>query len=309
MSISSEPSAPPVVRLAHLSDLHIAAGESEWRPGDWFNKRLTGWLHWHWLGRGKSFGLAGKVLQTLASELRRRRPDHVVFSGDATALGFPQEFARAAEILGVGRKDALSGLAVPGNHDYYTRGTAASGLFERCFASWQTGTRVDGQVYPFAQAVGPVWLVAINSCTGNIWPWDAAGSVGAEQLGRLAALFQRLDERPRILVTHYPVTLAGGEPENRHHGLRDLADLLAVARAGRVCLWLHGHRHTAYHLLSSKLAPFPVVCAGTATQERRWSYGDYTIAGRHLHAVRRVYSPGEDRFEDRETFDLELYAG
>ena len=133
--------------------------------------------------------------------------------------------------------------------------------------------------------------------------------MGKEQLGRLATLLKRLDPGPRILVTHYPVTLASGEPEKGHRSLRDLEDLLRVARAGGVCLWLHGHRHGAYHMLSSKLAPFPVVCAGTATQRGRWSYGDYTIAGSRLHAVRRVYSPSIEQFEDMETFDLDLCAG
>ena len=36
---------------------------------------------------------------------------------------------------------------------------AATGLFERYFAAWQTGERVDGAPYPFAQRVGPLWLV------------------------------------------------------------------------------------------------------------------------------------------------------
>src|SRR6266446_4347838 len=304
MSTSSTPAATPTVRLAHLSDLHIASPEAEWQLSDWFNKRLTGWHNLRWLGRGKEFALAEKVLETLAAELRERRPDHVVFSGDATALGFAAELSRAAQILGVSRQpDALSGIAVPGNHDYYTRGAAASGLFERTFAPWQAGERVDGAIYPFAQRVGPFWLVGVNSCTGNVWPWDAGGSVGREQLGRLVTLLKRLDRSPRILVTHYPVALASGEPEKHHRRLRDLSELLAVAREGGICLWLHGHRHGAYHLLSSKLAPFPVVCAGTATQKGRWSYGDYTITGQRLHAVRRIYSPAKGQFEDHETFD------
>ena len=76
------------------------------------------------------------------ADLHRHPPDRVVFSGDATALGFEAEFVRAAALLGVAGPDRLSGLAVPGNHDYYTPGVEASGLFERYFAPWQTGERV-----------------------------------------------------------------------------------------------------------------------------------------------------------------------
>ena len=37
-----------------------------------------------------------------------------------------------------------------------------------------------------------------------------------------------------------------------------------------------------------------------------WSYGDYTIEDRQFHAVRRVYSPERNAFQEAETFDLEL---
>ena len=40
--------------------------------------------------------------------------EHILFSGDATALGFESEMRLAAELLEVDRRP---GLAVPGNHD------------------------------------------------------------------------------------------------------------------------------------------------------------------------------------------------
>jgi 3',5'-cyclic AMP phosphodiesterase CpdA len=294
------------VRLAHFSDIHVTTEPLGWSRADWFNKRGPGWFNLKWLGRKHRFHDADRVLAALADELRRRRPDHVIFSGDATALGFEQELAHAARLLGVLGPDALPGMAVPGNHDYYTRGVAASGLFERYFAPWQKGERVDSAVYPFAQRVGHVWLVGVNSSTGNRWFWDAAGSVGRDQLARLAVLLERLSPGPRILVTHYPVCLASGAPERRHHGLRDLAEVVAVAARGGICLWLHGHRHGAYHHCSRDSAPFPVICAGSATQSGRWSYGEYTIEGNDFQALQRVFCPGQGSFQDSETFDLQL---
>jgi 3',5'-cyclic AMP phosphodiesterase CpdA len=301
-------SSTAAVRLAHFSDVHVTAEQLGWRRADWFNKRGPGWLNLKWLGREHRFRNADHVLAALADELRRRRPDHVIFSGDATALGFEEELAHATAFLGVSGPDALPGMAVPGNHDYYTRGVAASGLFERYFAPWQNGERVNGAVYPFAQRVGHVWLVAVNSSTGNRWFWDAAGSVGREQRTRLATLLERLGPGPRILVTHYPVCLASGAPERRYHGLRDLRELVAVAVHGGICLWLHGHRHGAYHHGNCDVAPFPIVCAGSATQTGLWSYGEYTIEGNNFHAVRRVFSPAQNSFLDGETFDLCLHC-
>jgi 3',5'-cyclic AMP phosphodiesterase CpdA len=246
------------------------------------------------------------VLAALRADLRQRHIDHIVFSGDATALGFEEEMARAAELLGLGQPDALPGLAVPGNHDYCTRAAMHGGHFERHFAPWQRGERIDEAVYPFAQRVGPAWLVAVCSARANAWPTDASGAVGSEQLCRLETLLARLEGGPRILVTHYPVFDAGGTPERRGHGLRDLTDVLAVARRGGVSLWLHGHLHHDYHHLPTELAPFPILCAGSATQRKRWSYGECTLDGRRLHVLRRVYDADKECFVDRETFELEL---
>ena len=295
-----------MIRLAHFSDVHDTARPLGWDRGDWFTKRFPGWVNFRWMGRRYRFRRADDVLAALVAELYRLQPDRVIFSGDATALGFEPEFAHAAALLRLSDPDRLPGLAVPGNHDYYTPAVAASGLFEHYFAPWQTGERIDGFVYPFAQRVGPVWLVAVNSCTGNRWFWDAGGSVDEPQLRRLGKLLERLEGGPRILVTHYPVCLAGGKPERRTHGLRNLKDLVGVAVRGGVCLWLHGHRHGAYFLSQPCLAPFPVICAGSATQSGLWSYNEYTVEGLRFRALQRVYLPQEGGFRDGKSFELEL---
>ncbi len=243
-----------MVRLAHLSDIHITAPELEWTRTDWFNKRLAAWMNFRLLGRGLRFRHANHVLARLVEAIRERHIDHVVFSGDATALGFPAEFKRAAQILQV---DSIPGMAVPGNHDYCTVPAAAAGCFERNFGPWQRGVRVDEQTYPFVQRVNGVWLVGVNTATGNRLAWDASGAAGSEQRQRLAQLLAELDPGPRILVTHYPVCLASGKPERATHGLRDLAELIEVAARGGVILWLHGHRHGAYHFRRPLCASLP----------------------------------------------------
>ena len=117
---------------------------------------------------------------------------------------------------------------------------------------------------------------------------------------------QRLSPGPRILVTHYPVCLANGKPEKPWHLLRDLDDLVSVARNGCVRLWLHGHRHNAYILRDSALVPFPIICAGSLTQTGHWSYGALTIENLQLHGVLREFNPGIGSFIDKESFDLNL---
>ena len=249
-----------MIRLAHISDIHVTAAHCRWSVHDWYNKRLSSWLNLRFLGRGSRFPHNGAILAGLRVELREQHIDHVIFSGDATALGFAEETARAAELLGVGAVDALPGLAVPGNHDYCTPADQRSGQFEKYFAPWQHGERVDQATYPFAQRVGTAWLIGVNSSTPNWLPMDASGGVGAEQLARLDALLTSLDAGPRILVTHYPVRLADGRRENRWHTLRDLDALVEIAKRHRVGLWLHGHRHHPYEHAANEEIPFAQIC-------------------------------------------------
>jgi 3',5'-cyclic AMP phosphodiesterase CpdA len=298
---------PAAVRLAHISDIHVTCRPLGWRSEDWLNKRMAAWLNLRVLGRAFRFRRADQVMTALTAELRQRRPDHVVFCGDATALGFEAELAHAAGLLGLRDGAALPGIAVPGNHDYCTPTAAESGCFEKHFAPWQTGERVDDAIYPFAQRVGSAWLVAVNTSTANRWAWDASGGIDEPQLARLGQLLARLPGSLRILVTHYPVCLKNGRPERRTHGLRDLEALVAVAKTGKICLWLHGHRHGAYHHVTTDLAPFPVICAGSATQHGLWSYGEYSIdAGRKLDGLRRVFDPGAGTFRDADSFQISL---
>jgi 3',5'-cyclic AMP phosphodiesterase CpdA len=292
------------LRLAHFSDVHVTVPKYEWHWRDLLTKRVTGLVNAR-LGRGRHFRQADEVLQALSSDLRQRRPDWAIFSGDASTLGFRSEMERAASLLQVGSGD-LHGLAVPGNHDYYTPRAEATGHFEATFRPWQTGERIDDTCYPFAQHVGPVWLIGVNSCTGNRWPGDATGSVGDAQLERLRRLLAGLTPGPRILVTHYPVGQADSSPEHRSRWLHDLADLLRVADEGRISLWLHGHRHDPYFLVNPELAPFPIICAGSATQADLWGYNEYLLNGLHLRATRRTFSAAQGRFEGGMTFELHL---
>lgn len=294
------------VRLAHFSDIHLTTRPLGWALHDVRTKKLSGWFHLRALGRGRQYRLAHEVARALVAEFRERRPDRIVFSGDATALGFATETAHAARWLHVGDADLPPGLAVPGNHDYYTRASVRSGAFERDFAPWQTGERVNENVYPFAQRVGPIWLVAVNSSTANLRPWDASGAVGPAQRQRLQELLKRLAPGPRVLVTHYPVCLADGQPEKRFHGLRDLDATVRIAADGGVALWLHGHRHHSYFVAQPPYAPFPVICAGSVSQLELAGYGEYTIVGQELTSRRRIFDPTTKAFRDGEMFEMRL---
>src|SRR5688572_31943132 len=106
----TEPRAGVV--LAHFSDPHLTVPALGWVLRDLASKRLTGWFHLRGLGRGKHFVHAGAVARAMVAEFRTRRPDALVFCGDATALGFRAELAHAAKSLHVGDAEMPPGIAV-----------------------------------------------------------------------------------------------------------------------------------------------------------------------------------------------------
>lgn len=294
------------VKLAHFSDIHLTARPLGWRARDAFNKRTAGWVNVKVLGRGKRFEHANDVTAALRAEFASRAFDQLVFSGDATALGFPSEMREAAARLGVTDPTQPPGIAVPGNHDLYLKRSVRDRLFEESFAPWQHGQRVRADAYPFARKVGHVWLIALNSAKPNFLFWDASGRVGAAQLQRLRELCATLDAGPRIVVSHYPLLMENHQPEPRWHRLRDWRAARDTAADCGVNLWLHGHRHRWYVLPRAANLPFSTICTGSSTQTKRWGYHDYTIDGHHLKGVRRVYDLPSGAFVDDDVFEFDL---
>jgi 3',5'-cyclic AMP phosphodiesterase CpdA len=287
-----------MLRLIHFSDIHLFQSRARWKARDLFSKRVTGYVNSRYMPRSKEFKQAAHVLHRLVEDAYSRQPDLIIFSGDATTLGVEEEFAHAAELLQVGKDSTPPALAVPGNHDYYTTSSVKQGLFERHFAPWQQGERIDDSIYPFAQTLGHLFIVGVNSCQWNRWSWDSTGRVGIDQLLRLERLLasDAARERIKIMVTHYPLALANGKPERRHRRLRDLHDLLAVAQRHGVQLWLHGHRHKAYVVPAQPDRPVAALCVGSGTMHDHWSYGEYLFQGEELTVRQYTYQPDAGRF-------------
>ena len=170
------------------------------------------------------------------------------------------------------------------------------------------GQRVGSAIYPFAQKVGHVWLIGLNSAKSNFWMWDATGKVGEKQLGRFRELCAGLGEGPRIVVSHYPILTKKRIPEPRFHRLRDWERVRETAAECGISLWLHGHRHGWYVLPAGENLPFATICAGSSTQTKKWGYHEYTIEDRKLTGLRRIFNPETSAFQDHESFELELPA-
>jgi 3',5'-cyclic AMP phosphodiesterase CpdA len=296
-----------VIRLAHFSDLHLTATPLGLTIRDYLSKRLIGWLN-HQGRRRKSFAQAETILGQFLEELKNERFDHVIFTGDATTLGLKREYQTLMQTFG--NFEVLpEGVATPGNHDYYTRRSRRSGLFEATFAKWLQGIRVGPWPYPFAKKVGNYWLVMVNSAQPNSVPWDSRGRVGKKQRSLLIELFKQLSEEPKILVTHYPLLLESGKKEHRWRRCRDAQQLAEIARQHGVRLWVHGHRHTPYFLPAEGDRPFHLCCAGSMTQSTRWSYAIYELEEDRLRIHRRKWNEQLGQFENSPEASIEVTLG
>ena len=295
-----------MLRLLHYSDVHLTVPELGWRPRDVVSKKVLGWVNVRLLGRGHRFKHAAGVAAEMIAEAERRGHDGILFSGDATKLAFEPEFAFAAETLRVGSGSLPPMIAVPGNHDYYTRSDIDRGHFERHFGPCLLGERIGDHPYPFARKIGHAWIVAVCSSFPSTMNLTASGGIGTEQLERLKLLCDRLDDGPRILLTHYPLRDSRGRVERRSHRLRDHRAALETARACGIRLWLHGHIHKPFVLPPSRDIPFPIICAGSATQTNKWAHNEYVLDGTDLTMARRIWNPVERRFDSADTASMKL---
>ena len=270
------PRMTPPVRLAHYSDVHLTAKPLGWRPRDLLSQAGDRVGERHPARPRAAVPRAPAVVAALRRDIGRRPPDALVFSGDATGMGFESEFVTsAAPPSGSGTESLPPAVAVPGNHDYYTRRAVRAGLFEKYFAPWQEGERVAGHVYPFARKVGHVWLVCVNSCTANRWNWDASGAVGPAQLDRLRGTVPGSGRRPAGAGDALPAAdrpgrgrAAGPPPPGPRGGAGRGRRVPGRALAARP-------HPPAVHLPASAGVPFPVVCGGSTTQNNRWAYHEY----------------------------------
>ncbi|MCS7014555.1 MAG: metallophosphoesterase [Gemmatales bacterium] len=298
------------VRLAQISDLHLPLWPMRWRKQDYHIKRLAGWLNMRWLFRRDSFALAETVAEALVRDIRQRQPHVVVLCGDVACLGFDEEFALAARLLRP-LLETFPGVAVPGNHDYYLDDPACAGSFERHFAPWQCGLRIEQGVYPFALVLENLVLLAVNSAKPMKWPWDVRGEIGTQQLKHLQALLTRSEirSRPCFLVTHYPLLRSDGRAETYFRRLTDAEALAEVLARHHVLAWLHGHRHHPYVHAPDIHRGFALLCCGSATLRRVWSYFELEWHEHRLQLKRRCYWLATREFVEVSQSELVLTLG
>ena len=243
--------------FAHISDPHLTTPEGA-RVGQLLNKRLPGYLSWHYKRR---YQHRREVLNALQHDLQARPVAQLLVTGDLTQVGLPQEFAQARDWLqqlGEPRQIAV----VPGNHD-----ACVETRWQETFALWDDYLASDEPVtprFPSLRIRGGIAFIGLSSACPTP-PFMATGTVGREQLERLPRLLAATRENGlfRVIYLHHSPLKSTEKWRKR---LTDAGALQTLIEAYGAELVLHGHGHRAhYRELETRHGRVPVLAVPSAS--------------------------------------------
>ncbi len=291
-----------MTRFLHITDIHLEPGFREVPKRAFLNKRITGYASLA-LRRRAHFAGADEKIGLLAELADRSAIDHVLCTGDYTALGTVAELEHAQRITAPLFARPLGFSTVPGNHDVYVDDTVGDGAFVEAFGAGLESAEpvaAEGSRFPYVRYVGEdVAVLAVNSAKPNPSVFDSSGWVPEAELEALARTLTLPEVRRRFcfVLTHYAPFRADGTPDKRQHGLHNADALLDVLRGMRRGALLHGHVHYRYHHPASH-AGVPIFCAGSSTYVGREGIWRFDIDGDDAIATPGGFSGGDYGFDD-----------
>ena len=232
------------MKIAHLSDLHITLLPPRWSA--YFGRRLSGALNLSLLGRGEKYRDAAARGACAVAQIIEAQPDAVVFGGDATSLSEPEEFAGAIEVLAPLLDLGVPCIALPGNHDRYTRRAEVERRFERAFADWQQ----IGAGWETLE-LGGASIGFVDTARANRMIWDSRG--------RSLIPPARL---PQVVFAHYALLNHHAAADRKWHALRREEMVRLPLRDGPGIAWCCGHLHRSFTARAGGLVQYSAGSVG-----------------------------------------------
>lgn len=281
------------LRIIHVSDVHhqLDWAELPWAKSGW--RGAPGRLELHAMGRLKLFAQASTAWLRILEDIDHLEADHVIFTGDLTAMGDGEEFeAVQASVRHLTKEGLLT--VVPGNHDRYQGGRH----FERVFAEQLASAmpeHADASGYPFVRLLGDdVALVGLDSTRVPGWSQYVVGRLGGAQLAALTKILDdpRLANRTVHVLSHHGPLSPDGRREWLESALIDGPALLSVLE-GREVMLHHGHSHIRSWQRAGEERPH-LFGGGSSTQPGREGYWMIDVDDhRTLEAAH--FRPGRER--------------
>jgi 3',5'-cyclic AMP phosphodiesterase CpdA len=234
-----------LIRVAHVSDLHVLSRTgARWRQIV-FNKRITGYanllLH---RGRVHRRAFLEKVLAAATDAA-----DELVVTGDVTNLALEHEYQQATDLLDVAARNAEV-TVVPGNHDLYLPSLAREGRFAHHFRRFlrsdlpALASDVPAGRFPTVRLREGVAIIGLSSAIPRP-PFISAGRLGTAQLRALEAVLAHpeVQRRSPVILVHHPPVDRRPSVLRLRDGLVDapaLQEVLSPLSRGTL---LFGHLH------------------------------------------------------------------
>jgi 3',5'-cyclic AMP phosphodiesterase CpdA len=234
-----------LIRIAHVSDLHILSRTgAHWRDII-FNKRLTGYANLI-LRRGRVHRRE-YLLAVLSAAVARA--DHLVVTGDITNLSLEHEYEEARALLDEAAQ-RTEVTVVPGNHDVYLPSTHRHRRFPHRFDQFlqsdlpQLALDLPAGPFPCVKLRGNAAIIALSSAVPRP-PFIAAGYVGQAQLEAFETVLAHpeVQRRTPIVLIHHPPVDTRPRIEQLRDGLVDAAALRSSLAPLPRGLVLFGHLH------------------------------------------------------------------
>lgn len=274
-----------MLRIAHVSDLHVLSPHGvEWRRM-LFNKRLTGYANLlRHRGRVYRREYLLAVLRAAAAHA-----EHLVVTGDVTNLSLEREFEEARALLDAAAR-SVEVTVVPGNHDVYLPSIHEErrfpGHFGHFLRSDLPGLSRDLRAGPFpcVKLRGPAAIIALSSAVPRP-PFVSSGRVGRSQLAALGEILAHPEvaRRTPVVLIHHPPLDGRVRLAQLRDGLVDAERLRSALSPLARGLVLFGHLHVRVRRrLCTAAGVLEAICASGAALDHphpavRAGYNAYTI--------------------------------
>jgi 3',5'-cyclic AMP phosphodiesterase CpdA len=279
----------PLLRLAHLSDLHF--WKLVWSPSQFFSKRWIGNVN---LLFKRKHTFAPDSLTTLIPLFREHKIDAVLITGDLSSTSHPEEFALAKQFISELEQQQLKVFVLPGNHDQYTKSAYQKKIFYQffnpCYSTAQdplSALNLAKDGLATAYFGNGWWLIGLDTAVATPL-LSSQGHFSPELEQKLEVALKEIPyDHHVILINHFPLF---SNESFRKTLIRKEALRKLIERFPKVKLYLHGHthRHTLADLRSSHL---PIILdSGSASQKQggTWNLIDITKQGCEIEVFKNL---------------------